>query len=81
MIGLEGKKLKSLNITMDETGIGGWSEDDFVKAVKYGIIPGNKPALRPPMQPYSALTDSEVKAIYAYLKTVPKIKNKVDRNL
>jgi mono/diheme cytochrome c family protein len=81
MIGLEGKKLKSLNITMDETGIGGWTEDDFVKAVKYGIVPGNKPALRPPMQPYSALTDSEVKAIYAYLKTVPKLKNKVDRDL
>jgi mono/diheme cytochrome c family protein len=81
MVGMEGKKLKTLNITMDETGIGGWSEEDFVKAVKTGIVPGNAPALRPPMQPYSNLTDSEVKAIYAYLKTVPRIKNKVDRNL
>jgi mono/diheme cytochrome c family protein len=81
MIGLEGKNLKSLNITMDETGIGSWSEEDFVKAVKYGIKPGNQPALRPPMQPYTGLSDGEVKAIYAYLKTIPKIKNKVDRSL
>jgi mono/diheme cytochrome c family protein/cytochrome c2 len=81
MIGLDGKEVKSLNITMDETGIGGWSEEEFVKAVKYGIRPGNTPALRAPMQPYTALTDSEVKAIFAYLKTVPKLKNKVERGL
>jgi hypothetical protein len=31
------------------------------------------------MMPYTLLTDGEVKAIYAYLKTVPKIQNKVDR--
>ena len=81
MYGMDGKKIKSLNITMDETGIGGWSEEDFIKAVKFGIKPGSQPALRYPMQPYSNLSDSEVKAIYAYLKTVPKIRNKVDRNL
>lgn len=77
----EGKALKSLNITMDETGIGGWSEEDFVKAVKYGQLPNNQPGLRYPMQPYANLSDAEVKAIFAYLKTVPKINNKVDRNL
>ena len=81
MYGLDGKKMKSLNITMDETGIGGWSEDDFIKAVKYGLKPGNQPALRYPMQPYTALSDSEVKAIFSYLKTVPTINNKVERNL
>jgi len=66
---------------MDETGIGSWSEDDFVKAVKYGKLPNNQPGLRYPMQPYTNLSDAEAKAIYAYLKTVPKLKNKVDRNL
>jgi hypothetical protein len=44
--------------------------------VKSGILPGNQPALRYPMQPYAPLSDSEVKAIFAYLKTVLKIKNK-----
>ena len=65
----------------EETGIGKWSEEDFVKAVKYGQVPNGGPALRQPMIPYSNLTDSEAKAIYAYLKTIPKIKNKVDRGL
>ena len=75
----EGKKLVTLNITMDEeTGIGKWTEEQFIKAVKSGQVP-NGPALRYPMQPYSNLTDQEVKAVYAYLKTVPKIHHKVER--
>jgi cytochrome c2 len=78
----DGVDLKSLNITMDEeTGIGKWTEDEFVNAVRNGIVPGGKPALRAPMIPYSNLTEQEVKAIYAYLKTVPKINNKVERKL
>lgn len=82
MMAPDGKKRKSLNITMDtETGIGSWTEDQFVKAVKTGVLADGSPSLRLPMQPYSALTDAEVKAIYAYLKTVPVIKNKVVRKL
>jgi cytochrome c2 len=76
----EGQELHSLNITMHEkNGIGKWSEDEFVKAVKYGQIPNNAPALRYPMSPYSLLTDKEAKAIFAYLKTIPKLDNKVER--
>jgi hypothetical protein len=75
----DGSTMHSLNITMDdETGIGRWTEDQFVKAVKTGIVPSG-PALRPPMKPFVYLSDGEVRAIYAYLKTIPKIKNKVDR--
>jgi cytochrome c2/mono/diheme cytochrome c family protein len=78
----EGQDLVSLNITMDEeTGIGRWTEDMFVKAVRTGILPDGSPALRYPMIPYSNLSEQEVKAIYAYLKTVPKINNKVERKL
>lgn len=77
-----GSKIRSRNLTMDaETGIGRWTEADFVKAVKTGIVPNGGAALRLPMKPYVYLSDAEVKAIYAYLKTVPKIKNKVDRSL
>jgi mono/diheme cytochrome c family protein len=73
--------ITTLNITPDEeTGIGKWTEEEFVKAVKSGIVP-NGPALRPPMQPYVQLTDEEAKAIYAYLRTVPKINHKVDRGI
>ncbi|MFI5187607.1 MAG: c-type cytochrome [Chitinophagales bacterium] len=78
----DGNEITSLNITSDEqTGIGKWDTANFVTAVKSGILPNNQPSLRPPMQPYAALSDNEVKAIYAYLKTIPKISNKVDRKI
>jgi cytochrome c2 len=80
MFNTEGHEMHTLNITMDpETGIGKWTEDDFVKATRFGLLPGNQPALRYPMQPYSGLSEAEVKAIYAYLKSIPAVTNKVDR--
>ena len=80
MYTLEGKEIYSLNITMDKsTGIGNWTEDQFIKAVKSGLVPDGGPALHYPMQPYVNLTDKEVQAIYAYLKTIPVINNKVER--
>lgn len=75
----EGKTMVTPNITPDnETGIGAWPEEKFVRAVKYGFKEG-EPALRYPMMPYPYLTDAEASAIYKYLKTIPPIKNKVDR--
>ena len=82
MFTMEGKPISTLNITRDEhTGIGKWSEEEFVKAIKYGALPDNQPGLRYPMQPYSNLTDNEAKAIYAYLKTVPAVNNMVERKV
>jgi hypothetical protein len=74
----DGKPLRSANITFDETGIGSWTEADFKKAVKEGI---NKEGLhlRLPMPEYTELSDADIASIYAYLKSIPKIKNKVDR--
>ncbi|MEP6951897.1 MAG: hypothetical protein ABI863_21590 [Ginsengibacter sp.] len=80
MYQLNGSSISTLNITPDkETGIGDWTADDFVKAVKTGVVPSGQPSLRYPMIPYINLTDVELKAIYAYLSTVPSIKNKVER--
>ena len=76
----EGKEIYTLNITPDKnTGIGNWTEDEFSKAIKTGIVPNGQPALRYPMEPYINLTDKEANAVYAYLKTVPSIKNSVER--
>jgi mono/diheme cytochrome c family protein len=76
----EGKIILSQNLTPDnETGIGKWTEERFIKAVKYGTMENDR-ALRFPMNPYIYLTDNEAKAIYAYLKTVPALDNKVPRS-
>ena len=75
----QGETVTSANITMDpETGIGNLTEQEFIDAVKYGKKPGGG-MLAQPMSPHSMLTDDEVKAIHTYLKTVPVIRNPVQR--
>jgi mono/diheme cytochrome c family protein len=68
------------NLTPDETtGIGLWSEDAFVKAIKSGKHMGAGRPILPPMPWfwYNQLPDDDLKAIYAYLKSIPAIQNKV----
>ncbi len=78
MPNLEGEVIYTRNLTPDpETGIGNWTEEQFIKAVKFGQRDG-KPAVRYPMEPYPALTDYEVSSIFAYLRTVPAIRHDVD---
>jgi mono/diheme cytochrome c family protein len=76
----QGKEILTQNLTPDnETGIGKWTEEQFVAAVKTGVVQ-NQPALRYPMVPFTELTDAEAKAIYAYLHTVPPFVHKVPRS-
>jgi hypothetical protein len=74
----EGKTILSPNITFHETGIDGWTETDFRKALKEGVN-NNGYTLRSPMPKYTELSDHDVAAMYTYLQSIPKIKNKVDR--
>jgi hypothetical protein len=77
---MQGNVVMTQNLTPDpETGIGNWSKEKFIKAVKYGLKEG-EPALRYPMQPYIYLEDYEVGAIYDYLMTLQPVKNKVKRS-
>jgi len=74
---LAGKIVPTANLTPDpETGIGSWTEEQFRRALKQGIRPDNRP-LRYPMVPYRPLGDDEVAAIFAYLRTIPPIRNAV----
>jgi cytochrome c2 len=67
------------NITSDPTGIGNWTEAQFLKALKEKKWMGldNTRPLMPPMSMMSAtiMTDDELKAIFAYLKTTSPVKN------
>ncbi len=76
MLDLEGNLVLSANLTMDKaTGIGNWTEADFVKALCAGITPDNR-MVRYPMIPYTLISEVEAEAIWAYLKTIPVIENK-----
>ncbi|HET8946565.1 MAG TPA: c-type cytochrome [Candidatus Polarisedimenticolia bacterium] len=74
-----GTVVRTANLTPDDdTGLGRWTGADFRRALVEGIRPDNRP-LRFPMVPYRSLTDEEVGAIYAYLRTVPPARNAVAR--
>jgi cytochrome c553 len=73
-----GQAVLSANLTADETGLSKWSEADFARAIRTGIRPDNT-VLPYPMSPLPELTEAEAGAIYAYLRTVPKIHNPVPR--
>ena len=72
----------SSNLTSDSaTGIGAWTEDRFMYAIRNGKYNGRAsdrdllPTM--PWQMYRNMTNEELKAIFAYLKTTKPIKNKV----
>lgn len=68
------------NLTPDvATGIGSWTEDIFVKAIKTGKDMGEGRDILPPMPwpEYRNLTDDDLKAIFAYLKSLKPIENAV----
>jgi len=66
------------NLTPDiNTGIGSWSEETFIKAIRTGKHMGVSRPILPPMpwDVYRQMTDGDLKAIYAYLRTIPVISN------
>jgi hypothetical protein len=68
------------NLTPDQnTGLGIWTEEMFVKAIRTGRHMGVSREILPPM-PWPALrnaSDDDLKAIYAYLRTLKPITNHV----
>lgn len=76
----------SANITPDpQTGIGNWTEELFLTKFKdyrdpsfYNYNPGRKNTFMPWLS-FSQLDDYDLKAIYAYLKTVKPVSNKVEK--
>jgi mono/diheme cytochrome c family protein len=71
----------SANITSDpETGIGNWTEQQIVDALRNGKRPDGS-AVRPPMGVffYRDLSDTDAHAIAAYLKQAPAVKTTFQR--
>ena len=70
----------AMNITPDQnTGIGIWTEEMFLSALKTGRHMGVSRPILPPM-PWQALrnlSDEDLKAIFSYLRTVAPVHNRV----
>lgn len=72
------------NLTPDvNTGLGIWTEDMFVRALRTGRHMGQSRPILPPMPWffYRNLTDEDLRSIYAYLRTIPPVENRVPEPL
>ena len=70
------------NLTPDnETGLGEWTEKMFIDAMRTGHHQGDKSNRKifPPMptKHYAQMNDTDLKAIWAYLRTIKPVKNEV----
>ncbi|MEX0923011.1 MAG: c-type cytochrome [Rhodovibrionaceae bacterium] len=71
------------NITPDaETGIGGWSKEDVIRAIREGLRPDGS-LIGPPMPIglYRGISDEDVEAIAAYVLSVPAVSNEVPKSV
>ena len=60
------------NLTPDSSGVRGWSEGDFLRAMHEGVKPdGTKLKDAMPWRVYGKMSDVELKAVWAFLQTLP----------
>ncbi|GMQ82224.1 MAG: cytochrome c [Rhodothermia bacterium] len=72
---------RSLNITQDiETGIGGWTDEEIIVAIREGLRPNGERLF--PIMPYplyNRLSDVDAQSIVDYLRTIPAVAKIVER--
>ncbi len=70
----------AMNLTPDpDTGLGKWTEETFIGALRTGKHLGVSRPIMPPMpwMNYGRMSDDDLKAMFAYLRTVPAVRNRV----
>jgi mono/diheme cytochrome c family protein len=67
------------NLTPDATGLGSWTAEQFIQSMRTGKHLGTGRPILPPMPWYDIgqLTDEDLRAIFAYLRTVKPVQNPV----
>jgi len=74
-------KVASGNITQDASGIPYYTEELFVEMMRTGMLKARKIHDQMPWSVYGKQTDDDLKAIFAYLRTVTPAKHRVDNTL
>lgn len=66
------------NLTPDpETGLGNWTEEEIVTAIRTGARPDGRELVVMPWRSYAALSDEDASALVAYLKSMAPVTNAV----
>jgi mono/diheme cytochrome c family protein len=77
---IDGLPARSANLTPDPTGISYYNEELFVRVMRTGYV-GARP-LNPPMPwwVYRNMSDEDLRSIFAYLRTLKPVHNRVDNS-
>ncbi len=70
----------AMNLTPDvHAGMATWTEERFIRTMRSGKHFGESRPIMPPMpwQSLGQMTDEDLKSVFAYLRTVPPVKNVV----
>jgi hypothetical protein len=67
------------NLTPDPSGLGAWNEDIFINTMRTGKHWGQSRPILPPMPwfNYGKMSDDDLKAVFAYLQSIPPVHNLV----
>lgn len=71
----------SPNITPDPSGISYYTEATFLTALRTGYVGARELKSIMPFSEFQYLSDDDLKAIFAYLKTLKPVKHRVDNTL
>jgi mono/diheme cytochrome c family protein len=71
----------SANITPDASGISYYDEGTFIQVMRTGFVKARKLSSIMPFGEFANLTDGDLKAIFAYLRTLPPVTHRVDNSL
>jgi hypothetical protein len=78
-----GRQLHGESDARSQTGLGKWTQATFMQAIRTGRHMGRGRQILPPMPfaMYRNFTDEDFGAIFAYLRSIPPIKNRVPEPL
>jgi mono/diheme cytochrome c family protein len=73
-------RVASANITPDASGISYYDQAMFTQAIRTGFVGGRKINQIMPWHVYRGMTDEDIAAVFAYLKTLKPIRHHVDNS-
>ncbi len=71
-------RVSSQNLTPDPSGIPYYDEERFVNTLRTGYVGARELKQIMPWETYRHMTDQDLRAIYAYLKTTNPVRHRVD---
>jgi mono/diheme cytochrome c family protein len=74
-------EVTSANITPDASGISYYDEATFITTMRTGYVKARKLNSIMPFGEFQHLNDDDLKAMFAYLRTVPAVRHRVDNSL